>query len=109
MYTSISNNIQSKNKRNLTFFEKSWVSLFSGLVGSIVGNPADLALIRLQVDGMLPQEQRRNYKGVGDALTRMVKEEGILALWRGATPTIARAMTLTYGQLASFDVFKETI
>lgn len=39
----------------------------------------------------------------------MVKEEGILALWRGATPTVARAMTLTYGQLASFDTFKETI
>lgn len=37
-------------------------------------------------DGRLPIEQRRNYKNVADALWRITKEEGVFALWKGATP-----------------------
>jgi hypothetical protein len=33
-----------------------------------VGSPADLTLIRMQADATLPLENRRNYKGVGDAM-----------------------------------------
>lgn len=38
-----------------------------------MGSPADLSLIRMQADTTLPPEQRRNYKGAFDALTRIVK------------------------------------
>jgi solute carrier family 25 oxoglutarate transporter 11 len=75
-------------------------------LGSIVGNPADLALIRLQADQTLAPEQRRNYKNVVDAFQRIVKEEGVLALWKGSVPTVARAMSLNAGQLATFEELK---
>lgn len=39
----------------------------------MVGSPADLSLIRMQSDSTLPAAQRRNYKGVGDALTRCAR------------------------------------
>ena len=57
----------------------------------------------MQSDSTLPAAQRRNYKGVGDALTRIVKDEGALGLFRGAGPTVTRAMALNMGMLASND------
>lgn len=103
----MSESIKKKHGRNLTFAEKSFCSLFSGLVGSIIGNPADLSLVRFQVDTLLPENERRNYKNVGDALVRMVREEGLFSLWRGCTPTVVRAMSINFGMLASYDEIKE--
>jgi len=93
----------------LPLWQKSVAGLWAGAVGSVIGNPADLSLIRLQADPTLPVEQRRHYKGVFDALYRIPKEEGFFALWKGCTPTVVRAMALNLGQLASFDQAKETI
>eukprot|EP00745_Piridium_sociabile_P019050 TRINITY_DN28799_c0_g1_i2.p1 TRINITY_DN28799_c0_g1~~TRINITY_DN28799_c0_g1_i2.p1 ORF type:complete len:329 (-),score=34.99 TRINITY_DN28799_c0_g1_i2:1185-2105(-) len=89
--------------------KKAFAGLFAGGIGSIIGNPADLSLIRLQSDATLPVEQRRNYTGFANAFSRTVNEEGVLALWKGCAPTIVRAMALNLGQLASFDQAKEMI
>ena len=35
----------------------------------------------MQSDMTLPEEQRRNYTSVGNALSRIVKEEGVRGLW----------------------------
>ena len=47
----------------------------AGAMGSFIGNPADLALVRMQADGSLPVDKRRHYTGVGNALARIVSEE----------------------------------
>ena len=60
-------------------------------------------------DGKLPLEQRRNYTWVGNALTRVVREEGILTLWRGCGPTIGRAIVLNIAQLMSNDLAKDAL
>ncbi|OMJ85548.1 hypothetical protein SteCoe_13087 [Stentor coeruleus] len=88
---------------------KGAFSLTAGGLAAIVGNPADLSLIRMQSDHTLPPEKRRNYTSVGNALTRIVREEGTLALWRGCTPTIARAMSLNFGMLGPYDQAKEVL
>ncbi|KAJ3129765.1 hypothetical protein HK098_000134 [Nowakowskiella sp. JEL0407] len=92
--------------KDVTFFQRSIAGLAAGGLGSLVGNPADLTLIRMQADGTLPPEQRRNYKNVFNAIGRIVKEEGVLALWKGATPTVVRAMALNLGMLASYSETK---
>lgn len=66
----------------------------AGGIGSFIGTPCDLALVRMQADSTLPLNERRNYKNVFDAFSRIVSEEGVFSLWYGATPTIARAMSL---------------
>lgn len=48
-------------------------------------------------------------QGVGDALIRIVREDGVSGLFRGATPTIVRAMSLNMGMLASNDQAKEML
>ena len=72
----------------------------------MIGNPADLALIRMQSDGLKAIGERANYKSVFDALGRISGQEGIGALWAGAAPTVARAMALNFGQLAFFSEAK---
>lgn len=74
-----------------------------------MGNPADLILVRIQADSRLPVEKRRNYKNAFNAFSRIVSEEGPLALWRGATPTVIRAMALNLAMLASYDEVKERL
>lgn len=59
--------------------------------------------VRMQADQRLPEGQRRHYKGVSDALTKIVREDGVRGLYRGVGPTIARAMALNMGMLASND------
>ena len=93
----------------MTFFQKAWTASFAGFVGSLVGNPADVALVRMQADARLPPDQRRNYNNVVDAFRRIVKEEGVLALWRGATPTVIRAVVLNLAMLASYEEVKEQL
>lgn len=83
--------------------------LLAGGIGAAVGNPADVAMVRMQADGRLPPAQRRNYKSVVDAITRMSKDEGVTSLWRGSSLTVNRAMLVTASQLASYDQFKEMI
>lgn len=88
---------------------KILAGLISGGIGAAVGNPADVAMVRMQADGRLPIDQRRNYKSVFDALTQMSKQEGIASLWRGSSLTVNRAMIVTASQLASYDQIKEMI
>ncbi|KAL2349028.1 hypothetical protein Fmac_003028 [Flemingia macrophylla] len=83
--------------------------LIAGGVGAAVGNPADVAMVRMQADGRLPAAERRNYRSVVDAIARMVRGEGVGSLWRGSSLTVNRAMLVTASQLASYDQFKEMI
>ena len=94
---------------SLPFWKMTLCGLGAGAIGAAVGNPADLAMVRMQADGRLPKELRRNYRGGGDALSRVVREEGVLALWRGCGPTVNRAMIVTASQMAVYDKSKSVI
>lgn len=99
--------LKKEGEKTIPLWKKAFAGLFAGGVGALFGNPADLSLIRLQADATLPVDQRRNYTGVFNAMSRTVKEEGVLGLWKGAGPTVVRAMALNLGMLASFDQSKE--
>jgi len=88
------------------FRERAAAGLSAGGLAAMVGNPADLALIRMQSDGLKPVAARANYHSVVDALSRIAKTEGVYALWAGASPTVVRAMALNFGQLAFFSEAK---
>jgi len=88
---------------------KAGCGLIAGAVGSTIGNPAEVCLVRMTSDGRLPVGQRRGYTGVGNALTRIVQEEGISTLWKGCGPTIARAAVLNMAQLGTYSQVKEML
>jgi solute carrier family 25 (mitochondrial oxoglutarate transporter), member 11 len=98
-----------KGGKNTNFGEKAMLGASAGGLAAVVGNPADLTLIRMQADGTLPPEQRRNYKGVGDAFARIVREEGVGGLFKGCAPTVVRAMALNTGMFATNEQAKELL
>ncbi|EEY67662.1 mitochondrial 2-oxoglutarate/malate carrier protein, putative [Phytophthora infestans T30-4] len=85
------------------------LGMTGGIIGGAFGNPADIVNIRMQADSRLPPEKRRNYKHAVDGLLRVEKEEGLVALMRGVRPNMIRAMLLTTGQIAAYDLAKSTI
>lgn len=91
------------------FRERAGAGLAAGALGSMLGNPTEVALVRMQSDGLRPTEQRANYRSVFDALARITRNEGVLALWSGAYPTVIRAMAVNMGQLAFFSESKYQI
>ncbi|KAG8460332.1 hypothetical protein KFE25_011823 [Diacronema lutheri] len=108
-YRSLVDVMQPAPGQPTPLWQKAMAGLTAGAFGAVIGNPAELSIIRMQSDAALPEAQRRNYKGIGDALYRVIRTEGILALWTGSGPTIVRAMALNCGALASYDQAKEAI
>jgi len=82
------------------FAKKAVCGISAGGLAALAGTPADLALIRMQSDSLLPESQRQNYRGVVHALTTITKMEGMLGLFKGASATSARAMATNFGSLA---------
>ncbi|KAL8587369.1 hypothetical protein ACOMHN_045616 [Nucella lapillus] len=91
------------------FITKVLLGVTAGGIGAFVGTPAEVALIRMTSDGRLPVDQMRGYKNVADALFRIVKEEGVVTLWRGCVPTVGRAMVVNAAQLSSYSQAKQLL
>ena len=98
-----------KKDGKVGFAERAGAGLAAGGLAAMVGNPADLALIRMQSDGLKPVAARANYTSVFNALGRISRSEGIAALWAGCNPTVVRAMALNFGQLAFFSEAKSRL
>ena len=91
---------------SIPFWQRGLAGLTAGGLAALLGNPADMTLIRMQTDKLLPLEKRANYTGVFNALRRISATEGVLSLWNGCLPTVTRAMALNFGQLAFFSESK---
>lgn len=94
---------EANDGKPLPLYQKAACGLTAGAIGACFGSPADLALIRMQADSTLPVAEQRGYKNAFHALSRIAADEGVLALWKGAGPTVVRAMALNMGMLASYD------
>lgn len=93
----------------INFVQKALSGMASGSVAVCIGTPFDIALVRLQADGMAKPEDRRNYKSVFDALIRTTKEEGVGALYKGLGPNVLRGMSMNVGMMACYDQAKEVV
>ena len=82
------------------------VGAVTGGMAAYISCPMEVAVVRMSNDGSLPPEERRNYKNVFDTASRIAKEEGVAAFWRGSNPFVARAMMVGVFQVATLDQFK---
>ncbi|EAL38756.3 AGAP012097-PA, partial [Anopheles gambiae str. PEST] len=106
VYTSLNDAYKQKTNKTPNLLASMAMGMTAGAIGSFVGNPSELILIRMTADGRLPVDERRNYTGFFNALFRIAREEGVLSLWRGCVPTMGRAMVVNAAQLASYSQAK---
>ncbi|XP_056629626.1 mitochondrial 2-oxoglutarate/malate carrier protein-like [Diorhabda sublineata] len=109
VYTYLFDTFKSPDGTPPGFFTKLLFGMAAGVAGAFVGTPAEVSLIRMTADGRLPIEERRNYKSVNDALIRIYREEGLSTLWRGAIPTMGRAVAVNAAQLSTYSQAKQLI
>ncbi|KAF4398482.1 hypothetical protein G4B88_025461 [Cannabis sativa] len=76
---------------------------FAGAFATAVTNPIEVLKVRLQMN---PNMRNR---GPIEELRRIVSQEGIIALWKGVGPAMARAAALTASQLATYDETKRIL
>jgi len=107
LFRVFSDMMKGKDGAPLPFYKKAFAGLTSGALGAFIGNPCDLVLVRMQADLILPEAQRRNYRNFFQATYRILMDEGLFVLWRGALPTIYRGMAMNLGMMASYDQYKE--
>jgi solute carrier family 25 oxoglutarate transporter 11 len=86
--------------KSLSFVENAGCALSAGGLAALLGNPADLALIRMQADSMKPAAERAGYTNVFTTMGKIVAADGAGGLMAGAGPTATRAMALNFGMLA---------
>ncbi|TPX17890.1 uncharacterized protein E0L32_002991 [Thyridium curvatum] len=91
------------------FGSRALAGITAGALAAVIGTPTEVALIQMQADRMRPVAQRMNYTSAVDTIRRLVKQEGIASLWKGTSPTIIRAMSTNFGQLAFFSESKHQI
>ncbi|CDW58971.1 Mitochondrial 2 oxoglutarate:malate [Trichuris trichiura] len=61
-----------------------WASMISGLATTVTSMPVDMAKTQLQ--NMQTIDGRPEFRSALDVWTKVIKKEGILALWKGFTP-----------------------
>lgn len=74
--------VERNNGAPLGFGSKVLCGMASGSIAVCIGTPFDVALVRMQADSMKAASQRRGYKNVFDAVSRVAKEEGFSKLYR---------------------------
>jgi len=92
--------------REVDFMGRLSCATAAGGLAALVSCPCEVSLVRLSNDSTLPEAERRNYKGVVDTFTRIAREEGVPAFWRGSMPFVTRACLVGATQVTTYDQFK---
>ncbi|KAI1111194.1 mitochondrial carrier domain-containing protein [Nemania sp. NC0429] len=82
------------------------LSSFSGFLGGISGNAADVVNVRMQQEAAVSTSHKRHYRHGLDGMIKMARNEGLLSWFRGVWPNSTRAALMNASQLASYDTFK---
>lgn len=91
------------------FGQRAVAGISAGAMAAAIGNPTEVALVRMQSDSLRPLAMRAHYRSVFDALARIVRNEGVAGLYSGLTPTVVRAMATNFGQLAIYSEAKHQL
>lgn len=81
--------------------------LTTSAIGITVASPTDVVKVRLQAEGRLPPGAVRRYNGAIDAYRKIIAQEGVLGLWTGYGPNLARNCVVNATELVAYDQAKQ--
>jgi len=94
-------------ERHMPFLPRSGqtvlAAILAGTVSSGLCTPTDLIKVRMQAG---PSFLHRPYASIWHAGYSIIREEGLTGLYKGAMPTMQRAVVVTVLNLASYDIIK---
>lgn len=93
--------------RPTDFWSRLITGCVSGGIAAVISCPAEVTLVRISNDKTMPDSQRRNYTGVGNAFSRILREEGIKTFFSGSGPFVQRAMLVGAVQVGTYDQFRQ--
>eukprot|EP00980_Cylindrotheca_fusiformis_P002879 scaffold674_cov126-Cylindrotheca_fusiformis.AAC.18 len=97
-------------KMEIPLWKKIIAGGASGALASAAANPTDLIKVRLQTDGQLQKNDGshnpKRFRGMTHAFFSIIREEGVLGLWKGVGPTVSRASVLAAAELSTYDEIK---
>eukprot|EP00877_Chromochloris_zofingiensis_P009679 jgi/Chrzof1/4965/Cz15g06170.t1 len=88
---------------------KIGAGLTAGAVAITIASPTDLVKVRMQSEGKLPPGVPKKYPSALAAYRIIVREEGLLGLWKGLGPNVARNAIINAAELASYDQIKQSL
>lgn len=100
---------QRNHTNSVSLLQTIGASLSAGGLAILTVMPFDVVFVRMQAENSLPLEQRRGYTSMLNGLSRISKEEGVKALWKGVLPAVARAMALNFGMLVPYEKCKAVL
>lgn len=80
---------------------------FAGAIARTCSAPLDRIKLLMQVQAL--GENKAAYTGVGQALVKIAKEEGVLAYWKGNGTNIIRIFPYSAAQFAAHDTYKAAL
>ncbi|SAL99395.1 hypothetical protein [Absidia glauca] len=106
--SQLSYNVYPANQRQQT--TSSMEKVLSACAGAVATmlfvNPFDLVKTRLQEVSKMPNAEGR-YLGTIDGLTKIVRNEGTLALWKGLSPGLLMAIPSTSIYYVGYDYIRD--
>ncbi|KAF2737231.1 mitochondrial carrier [Polyplosphaeria fusca] len=82
---------------------------FAGGIAGLIGNPAEVVLVRMCADGAKAPPERFGYRNAIDALVRIGREDGFKAYYRGLGPNIVRSVLMNVSQIATYIEAKQQL
>lgn len=107
LYSSLTLYMKGLSALNLSFPAKVSCAATAGALSSLLSTPLDLALTRVQANNALPLASRTPNLNPVKVLSSAWSEGGLQGVFRGASPTILRAVLLNVGMLAVGDELKQ--
>ncbi|MEW5297093.1 MAG: hypothetical protein WDW36_000323 [Sanguina aurantia] len=83
--------------------------LTTGALGIMIASPTDLVKVRMQSEGKLAEGALKKYPNAFSAYGIIAREEGIMGLWKGLGPNVARNAIINAAELASYDQIKDSL
>jgi len=79
---------EGRHGKRLTFFETLSAAAIAGMPAAYLTTPADVVKTRLQTEA---RKGQTNYKGIADAFSKIYREEGFSALFKGGPARVLRS------------------
>ncbi len=83
--------------------------LTTSAIGITVASPTDVVKVRLQAQARATTDIPLRYTGALDAYKKIIVEEGVLGLWSGYGPNLARNCIVNATELVAYDQSKQLL